>query len=161
MFWFSMHYYQWTLDYINQNSGFELDPFPLIWVKSDKGVLPEPHGARRMYETCFYGSRGDRKIVRPVWNYFQGPTDRKDHMSTKPEDMLRHFFRMFVDEFTYMLDPTCGSGTALRAAEGLGAKFVQGVEINEEYAKRADLRLWKARRTRSEKSDLDELVGTL
>jgi DNA modification methylase len=85
------------------------------------------------------------------------PTDHKDHMSTKPEPMLRHFFRMFVDENTYMLDPTCGSGTALRAAEALDAAYVQGIEIDEEFAKRADLRLWEARRTRSEQSLLDEL----
>jgi DNA modification methylase len=57
----------------------------------------------------------------------------------------------------YMLDPTCGSGTALRAAEFHKAKYVLGVEIDEEFAKRADLRLWEARRTRSEQSLLGEL----
>jgi DNA modification methylase len=64
---------------------------------------------------------------------------------------------MFVDENTVMLDPTCGSGTALRAADFHKAKFVLGVEIDEEFAKRADLRLWEARKTRSDQSLLDEL----
>ena len=72
-----------------------------------------------------------------------------------------HFFRMFVDENTYMLDPTCGSVTALRAAEAHKAAYVLAFEINEEFAKRADLRLWEARRKRSEESVLEELVGTL
>jgi DNA modification methylase len=60
-------------------------------------------------------------------------------MSIKPEPVLREFFRMFVDEFTTMLDPTCGSGTALRAAEGLGAKRVLGIEIDKEFVDRANL----------------------
>jgi DNA modification methylase len=58
-------------------------------------------------------------------------------MSEKPEPMLRHFFGMLVDENTVMLDPTCGSGSALRAAESLGAKYVLGLESNEEFADRA------------------------
>jgi ParB-like chromosome segregation protein Spo0J len=158
MFWFSMQHIQWTLDYFDQNSDIVLNPFPLIWIKSNKGLLPDPQrGPRRMYETCFFGSLGKRPIANSVWNYFMCPTDHKDHMSTKPEPMLRHFFRMFVDENTYMLDPTCGSGTALRAAEFHNAAYVLGVEINEEFAKRADLRLWDARRKRSEESLLDEL----
>jgi DNA modification methylase len=53
----------------------------------------------------------------------------------KPEAILRHFFEMFVDENTLMLDPTCGSGTALRAAKSLGAAL--GIEKNEVFAERA------------------------
>jgi len=43
--------------------------------------------------------------------------------------------QMFVDENTTLLDPTCGSGSALRAAESLGARHVLGLEKDEEYAK--------------------------
>jgi hypothetical protein len=38
---------------------------------------------------------------------------------------------MFVEENTRMLDPTCGSGTALRAAEYHDAAQILGIEINE------------------------------
>ena len=85
-----------------------------------------------MYETCFFGSLGKRPIANSVWNYFMCPMDHKDHMSTKPEPMLRHFFRIFADENTYMLDPTCGSGTALRAPEAHKAAYVLGVESQKE-----------------------------
>jgi len=51
--------------------------------------------------------------------------------------MLRHFMEMFVDENTTLLDPTCGSASALRAAESLGARHVLGLEKDEEYAKGA------------------------
>jgi DNA modification methylase len=35
---------------------------------------------------------------------------------------------------TSILDPTCGSGTALRAARSLGAQRFLGLEANKEYA---------------------------
>jgi ParB family chromosome partitioning protein len=143
MFWFSMHYYADTLDFFSNHSDFVIDPFPLVWMKSDNiGLLPDPQrGPRRIYETCFFGSRGDRKIVSSVSNAFAAPTDRQQHMSTKPEAVLRHFFRMFVDENSVMLDPTCGSGSALRAAKSLGAGHILGVEINGEFADRATIAL--------------------
>ena len=105
-------------------------------MKSDgAGILPDPErGPRQIYETCLLGSKGDRKIVRAVANAYHAPTVRDRHMSEKPEPMLRHFFGMLVDENTVILDPTCGSGSALRAAESLGAKYVLGLEMNEEWA---------------------------
>jgi tRNA G10 N-methylase Trm11 len=62
--------------------------------------------------------------------------------------MLRHFFQMFVDENTRLLDPTCGGGSALRAAESLGASQVLGLEINKEYADNARVALKNFRNLR-------------
>lgn len=113
--------------------------FPLIWHKTDNvGIVPDPaREARRVVETCLYAARDDRKIVRTISGAYGSPTNKDLHPSTKPEPMLRHFMQMFVDENTTMLDPTCGSGSALRAAESLGAKHVLGLEKDEEYAKNA------------------------
>lgn len=150
LFWFSMRHYHTSLDFFARFSDFIVDPFPLIWIKSDNtGIIPDPErGPRRIYETALLGHRGDRKIISPVSNAISAPTDKTFHMSVKPEGVLRHFFRMLVDENTVMLDPTCGSGSSLRAAEGLGAKSVLGLEINEEFAGIAKMELSKARRTR-------------
>ena len=90
-----------------------------------------------VYETALFGSRGDRLIVSVVANLYPAPTDTSQHISAKPEEMLRHFFSMFVDEKSKVLDPTCGSGTALRAAKGLRAEYVLGIEKNEGFAERA------------------------
>jgi ParB/RepB/Spo0J family partition protein len=113
--------------------------FPLVWHKTDNvGIVPDPaREARRVVETCLYASREDRKIVRTVSGAYGSPTNKDLHPSTKPEPMLRHFMQMFVDENTSILDPTCGSGSALRAAESLGAKRVLGLEKDEEYFKSA------------------------
>jgi DNA modification methylase len=68
-------------------------------------------------------------------------------MSTKPEPVLRHFFRMFIDENSTVLDPTCWSETALRAAESLRAAYVLGIEQNKDFAERATIALEESRRS--------------
>ena len=58
-------------------------------------------------------------------------------MSEKPTLVLEHFFRMLVDETTVMLDPTCGSGNAVKVAEALGANWSTGLEIDPKYVEGA------------------------
>jgi len=116
--------------------------------KSGAGGERKLTNPRRIYETCLFGHRGDRKIVSSVANAYGAPTDRSQHMSAKPEPVLRHFFRMFVDENSTVLDPTCGSGTALRAAESLGAAHILGIEVNEEFAERAAFAVEDSRESR-------------
>lgn len=48
--------------------------------------------------------------------------------------MLTHFLRMVVDDTTRMLDPTAGSGNAVRIASELGAAYALGLELNPEFA---------------------------
>jgi ParB/RepB/Spo0J family partition protein len=138
IFWFSMQHYSKTLDILN--NYFRVESYPLVWHKSDnKGTLPDPtRGPRRVYEVAFFASHGDRKILQSVANTFSGPTVRSaDHMSEKSQDMLEHFFRMVVDSKTRILDPTCGSGSAIRAAKRLGAEFFLGLEKNPDFASAA------------------------
>jgi hypothetical protein len=133
MFWFSMKYYDETLQALSKH--FKIDEFPLIWHKSDgKSMIPDRNRlARRNYETCLYGSRGDRLIVGSIPNSFLHQTDTSIHPSTKPEPVLSNFFRMFVDQSTFMLDPTCGSGSSIRAAEALNAQRALGIEIDKKF----------------------------
>jgi ParB family chromosome partitioning protein len=154
MFWFSMRkgderLYEPTAQWLS-TMGWDINPIPLIWMKSDgAGILPDPErGPRQIYESCFLGSRGDRKIVRAKSNAYAAPTVRERHMSEKPEPMLRHFFEMLIDQNTVLLDPTCGSGSALRAAESLGAKYVLGLEKSGEFAELAKDSLNRSRRLR-------------
>ena len=44
---------------------------------------------------------------------------------------------MFVDESTRLLDPTCGSGNAVRIAEDMGAQSVLGLEIDPDFCQLA------------------------
>jgi ParB/RepB/Spo0J family partition protein len=144
IFWFSMKHYEATHEYFRENfPDFTVDEFPLIWHKTDgRGIIPDAQrGPRRTYETALFCTRGDRKVISAVANSYAGPTAPRDesiHISEKPEPMLRHFLRMVCDANTVMLDPTCGSGSALRAAKSLSANHLLGLEMNEDYAKWAN-----------------------
>jgi ParB/RepB/Spo0J family partition protein len=134
VFWFSMKFYTETKLRL-ESMGWTVNPMPLIWHRSDNsGILPDPRrGPRQIYETAFLAHRGDRFIVRSKSNLFASPNTKLVHMSEKPLPVLDHFFQMFVDEHTVMLDPTCGSGNSVIAAERLGAKSALGLEISPEF----------------------------
>ncbi len=138
IFWYSFRHHRITEEFL-MDMGWNVNPFPLIWVKSDNvGLLPDPQrGPRRIYESAFFASRGDRKIVSPVANAISAPTTKKIHMSEKPVPVLRHFFRMTVDEYSTVLDPTAGSANAIRAALNMGAASTLGLERDPEFFNRA------------------------
>lgn len=139
MFWFSMDYYHETIERLT-SMGWAINPFPLIWFKSDNtGILPDPsRGPRRVYETALLGLRGDRPIVRAKSNVFAHPgKDKSIHMSEKPVPMLKHFMEMFVDPYSRVFDPTAGSANALKAATALGAPTVLGLERDLEFFNRS------------------------
>lgn len=139
IFWFSMDYYQLTLERLTA-MGWRVNPFPLVWYKSDNiGILPDANrGPRRIYETAFFASRGDRLVVKAVSNVVSAPGGNKEiHMNEKPIEMLAKFMEMVCDENSFVLDPTAGSANALRAAKRLGAASVLGLERDPEFFRRA------------------------
>lgn len=164
MFWLSadQRIVQQTLEVFSRAApSLSFHKFPLIWVKSDNaGIASDPrHGPRHVYELCLLASRGQRQIARVKGDAYSAPTDKKLHPSTKPEPMLRHFMEMLVDETTSLLDPTCGSGAALRAAESLGARHVLGLEIDRQFIDPARLALKQARAKRAAEGAAHGLAG--
>lgn len=152
IFWFSMSEYERTKS-ILKSSGLEVQDHPLIWLKTDrKGILPGAQTyrfPRRIYETALLCSRNKRPLVKQMDNAYGCPhAGNSIHPSQKPEPMLRHFFSMLIDETTDFFDPTAGSGSALRAAEDLGARSVLGLELDEKYAELANSATNTARRLR-------------
>ena len=130
--------------------------FPLIWHKSDsKGIAADwRHHPRHVYETCLFGIRGQRSILAVKNDLYSAPSDSGLHAHVKPEPMLRHFMSMMVDQTSRVLDPTCGSGSALRAAESLGAQRVLGLERDQEAAENARRALRNFRILRATKGGL-------
>lgn len=147
-FWFPMKEYSATIEAFS-SCGFSINPMPCIWVKSDNtGILPDPtRGPRQIYETALLMSWGDRLITKAVSNAISFPADRAraKHPSEKPFEVVRYFLSMLVDKHTLLLDPTCGSGTALVAGEYLGAADVIGVETNKFHVETARNELTKLR----------------
>lgn len=137
MFWFSMKYYHETLLFFRE-SPIKFNPTPLIWHKTDKGMMPD---FRRLpqfsYEVCFFGSIGDPYIFKPVSNVYACPAQKDFHISEKAVPMLAHFMSMMVNNESSVFDPTAGSGNALRAALRLGANTAYGFEIDPTIAEAA------------------------
>lgn len=118
--------------------GWAVSEFPLIWHKSDNaGIAPDVRRwPRRTYKMAIFASRGDNKIVKVKAASIAAPTANASgeyHLSEKPLPVISHFLEMVVDSTTRLLDPTCGSGTALRAAHQLGASLGLGFDIQESH----------------------------
>jgi ParB/RepB/Spo0J family partition protein len=147
IFWFSKTHEETTRAYINKNApSLEIFDHPLIWHKSDnKGIVSDPNRRpRHVYETALFMSRGDRHIVKVKSDLYPCPTAGL-HQSAKPVPMLKHFFEMVVDDMSEVLDPTCGGGSSLCAAEALGAKRVFGMDINPDFVLDAQAALQRQR----------------
>jgi ParB/RepB/Spo0J family partition protein len=147
IFWFSMNYYTETVRRLRE-TGLYVHNHPLIWFHSDnKGMAPNKGTfPRRVYDTALLCTRGERALLKQISNGYAAPTVSKPiHPTQKNVAMLRHFFSGLVDETTSLLDPACGSGCALIAAEDLGAKSVLGLELDPEYARGAQSNIINAR----------------
>ena len=142
IFWFSMHFYRETLDSLQRDGGWKVDPFPLIWDKSPAGMLPDANrGYRRVYETALFATKGDPKVLQPKSALARGTVSNLDHPSGKNDGVVEHFMSPLVDDTTRFLDPTCGSGNAVKIARRLKAEYSLGLEINKQFADRAAINI--------------------
>lgn len=152
VFWYSMKYDRETKDaFATRAPSLDFTTHPFIWGKSDNtGIIGDARrDLRHTYEVALIARRGGRMVVQSVSDFYSSPSDRALHPSAKPEPMLAHLFKAFVDEHTALLDPTCGAGSALRAADSLGANRVLGLEIDSEYCEVARVALRNSRKLRS------------
>lgn len=134
MFWFSQNLRRETEDFFINALGATIQSHLLIWHCSDQdGIVPDTQRyGRRTYETALVASFGDRKIVAPRALSFSAPRGARTrvHRSQKSLQMLEHFFSMFVDSSSRVLDPTAGSGTSLLAAQSCRASHILGLETD-------------------------------
>lgn len=135
LYWFDMDYYAAIRESFERAGWSLVQPHPLIWAKPYEGVAADPRRRpRHCYETCLLIQRGDRRLARLDQDFYVGRTDEKLHINQKPVDMLKHFLSLVVDEHSAVLDPTCGSGSALAAASDLGAARILGLELDASNA---------------------------
>lgn len=138
IFWLSPRFYSQTRDYLKDTwPDLTLWHVPLIWFKTDG--LGSPADFQRFPRNCcefaLFGTIGDRRLVKQVTNCVGVPTCRADalHVNEKPLSVLSHFFQLTVDSTTRILDPTCGAGSAIQMAGGMGAEGGLGIELSEKY----------------------------
>ncbi len=134
MFWFSQNLRRETEDFIMSKwPDAVIQKHMMIWHCSDNsGLVPDTQRyGRRTYETALLITLGDRKVASPKALSIAGPRNGpKIHRSQKPASILEHFFGMFVDDSSIVLDPTCGSASSVVAAFKHKAKYIQAVEYD-------------------------------
>ena len=113
-------------------AGLRWQAVPLIWHKNDgRGVAPDPRfNPRHVYEIAILAYKGHRQINKVKDDVCPHPVVNQLHRNEKPRKMLEHFFEMFVDRHTRMLDPTCGCGNSVLVAEEMGAMHALGIELS-------------------------------
>lgn len=136
--WISLRYAEWTkAEFAKKGYACLMQPF--IWHKSDnKGIIADTQcGMRNVGEYALIFNKGRYPVLKNISNIFSHPTTKHFHASEKPIPVLDRLFEAFVDENTRLLDPTCGSGTAIIAAAKAGAEEALGIELDAEFAKKA------------------------
>lgn len=138
VFWFSFKFYSQIIDFFSHSNWDDttVNNFPLVWWKRDNiGLVPDAKRyGRRVYETALLISVGDRQIntVRPNLFAWESGKARAKHLSEKPEPVVNYFLSILIEpeRCVNFLDPCCGSGSSLSAAERLGAINVTGLDID-------------------------------
>lgn len=136
--WLSLRFEEWTKQEFAKH-GFTWNMQPFIWFKNDnRGIIADKDcGMRNVGEYALVFNRGRRKVCKNISNIFAHPTTKKFHASEKPGAMLDYLFSGFADETSRVLDPTCGSGTAIQAAMRAGCAEALGLELDESFAEKA------------------------
>ena len=132
---------------------------PFIWFKKDnKGIIADKDcGLRNVGEYALIFNRGRRKVCKNISNIFPWQTTKKFHASEKPGPMLDYLFSGLADETSRVLDPTCGSGTAIHAAMHANAELALGLELDQGFAEKAKEWLELEKKTKGIQKGLPEV----
>lgn len=127
--WFGIQYYQFLYQEL-EAAGFKVHPVPMLWYKVNKGgAQNDPTRTMlNVYEPAFLVEKGEaRYYKRAVSNVIEGPLPRgadRVHFAQKDLGVMKEIIERFCPPSGLVLDPTCGSGSFLVAAQALGRPFL-------------------------------------
>jgi DNA modification methylase len=124
-----------TLDLQLRSAGFHWSA-TIIWVK-DIFVLGRSKYHRR-YEPLWYGWHANGKSsfcgtrnLDDVWE-IKRPRISDEHPTMKPVELVSRAIRNSSTKDSVVVDPFCGSGTTMAAAQAMG-RVCYGIEIEPKY----------------------------
>lgn len=149
-----------TLREFAKRQAYSVYRTPLIWYKASGGRTPWGRaGFRRSYEILLFAVKGQAELFEPggddVITFKQSHHTERDHAANKPHDLLRYLIRLSTLKGATILDPTCGSGTIIPAADAEGVKTIC-IEQDEQSYQKALARLTKEDDTNDKTQRLDE-----
>lgn len=99
--------------------GWDVWPQPLVWSRaSNQGLAPRPdHGPRNTYEAILFGNKGDKRTLLLGPDVIYAPKPGVDpRAAAKPPQIYWELLRRSVVPGDEVLDPCCGSGPIIPAA---------------------------------------------
>jgi len=120
----------------------------LFYTASDKYTF-HPQRERVRYRKQFFGAQRDAHgfyadvLMRDVWEIpavLNVSAERTGYPTQKPLSLLERIVAASSNQGDVVLDPYCGSGTALVAAQQLGRRWI-GIDANEEALRVTQMRL--------------------
>jgi site-specific DNA-methyltransferase (adenine-specific) len=124
---------------VETSKRYGWDPFrtPLIWQKSDgEGLAPwGSAGPRRTYDLFFYATKGERGLITSPVDIFRVnrvPRNERIHAAEKPVELLKSLIECSTLAGDLVLDPCCGSGSTLVAAQELRRRSL-GIEKDKDF----------------------------
>ena len=130
--------------------ALEMDKKPLEFVQAvvwDKCNLGMGWHYRRSYEFMMVARKGGKtpwyhegKDQSNVVRIHVEIPQANDHPCKKPLNLMKKFIELHSRPGDIVLDPYCGHGPVLIAAESLGRKWI-GIELNPEYVQEAENRV--------------------
>jgi hypothetical protein len=147
LFWLDMNYFSEVQETIVKYKNLSYLVNPLIWNKSDtKTNYKLGNPPINTYEVALVISHNSRNFLKPIQNIYSTPRASQPICpNQKSQPMLKYFFQNFIDENTNVFDPTCGSASALLAAEELNAKSILGLELSKDRCDKAISKLFRQR----------------
>jgi site-specific DNA-methyltransferase (adenine-specific) len=144
----------WRMLKLLEDCGFEMRQ---SWAKQH-GFLNVPkasssernQGCKNLEGTVRFGSLPESGKMLPSKSEHIKPHKIKGnaHPTVKPVKLMAYLIELGCQPKGIVLDPFCGSGSTLIAAQMLGRKWM-GIEIDAEYCKIAEARVKEVMRDRS------------
>jgi len=147
--WFGIQYYQFLYQEL-EAAGFKVHPVPMLWYKVNKGGSQNDptRTMLNVYEPAFLVEKGEARYYKhAVSNVIEGPLPRgtdRVHFAQKDLGVMKEIIERFCPPTGLVLDPTCGSGSFLVAAQALSRPFLGCDKDPKNVAKATD---WLRRTT--------------
>jgi site-specific DNA-methyltransferase (adenine-specific) len=127
-FWFDIKSHAQVLEILT-NTGFAVDPIPLVWIKNMAGQTNHPDARwGSAYETCFFCRKGNRGLLKQgqsnVLKHDMVPSGKKIHPTEKPTALIRQLIESSSVPGEVVLDMFGGSGSTAEAAIQTERNFI-------------------------------------
>lgn len=150
------------LQTIASQAGWMPFPRPVIWGKSDsEGLAPwGSQGFRITTEYILFATKGQKGLLASPTDYlrFDRVSD-KEHAAEKPVPLLKKLIECSTLPGDFVLDPCCGSGTTLLAAQEM-RRIGLGIEKDKDYYELSMARLYAGTEEDDGDASEDATVGS-